>query len=56
MLKPLVFVVASALPVYMPRAFLLAPRSHGLYRFCAWEAILGLTLSNLPLWLRAPFF
>ncbi len=55
MLKPLVFVVASALLVYISRASLRTPGSHGLYRFFAWEAILALALLNLDSWFRDPF-
>jgi protein-S-isoprenylcysteine O-methyltransferase Ste14 len=32
-----------------------APRSHGFYRFFAWEAILALTVVNLPHWFYSPF-
>ena len=31
------------------------PRSHGFYRFFAWEAILGLFLLNVDFWFRDPF-
>jgi protein-S-isoprenylcysteine O-methyltransferase Ste14 len=41
--------------VYVSRASLVAPRSHGFYRFFAWEAILGLALLNLEVWFRDPF-
>jgi protein-S-isoprenylcysteine O-methyltransferase Ste14 len=55
MLKPVLFVVASAGIVYVSRASLRAPRSHGFYRFFAWEAILALILLNLEYWFRDPF-
>jgi protein-S-isoprenylcysteine O-methyltransferase Ste14 len=55
MYKLVVFVVASALLVYVSRASLRAPRSHGFYRFFAWEAILALTLLNLEGWFYHPF-
>jgi protein-S-isoprenylcysteine O-methyltransferase Ste14 len=46
------FVAATLLLLYISRASLRKPRSHGFYRFFAWEAILGLTLINVPLWFR----
>ena len=54
MLKTILFVVASAGIVYVSRASLRAPRSHGFYRFFAWEAILALILVNLEHWFRNP--
>jgi protein-S-isoprenylcysteine O-methyltransferase Ste14 len=50
-----VFVVGSAIIVYVSRASLLAPRSHGFYRFFAWETILALTVLNLDHWFDNPF-
>ena len=47
MFKLFVFVVVSAVIVYVSRASLRVPRSHGFYRFFAWEVILALTLLNL---------
>jgi protein-S-isoprenylcysteine O-methyltransferase Ste14 len=55
MLKTVLFVVASAGIVYISRASLRAPRSHGFYRFFAWEAILALILVNVEYWFRDPF-
>ena len=55
MLRLLVFVVASAILVIVSRVSLRDPRSHGFYRFFAWEAILALTLLNLDGWFRDPF-
>jgi protein-S-isoprenylcysteine O-methyltransferase Ste14 len=49
-----VFVIASAILVYVSRASLCDPRSHGFYRFFAWEAMLALTLLNLDRWFRDP--
>ncbi len=49
------FTAGSALVVYVSRASLLAPHSHGFYRFFAWEAILALTLLNLRVWFHDPF-
>ena len=55
MLLLLVFFAGSAVIVYVSRASLLAPRSHGFYRFFAWETILGLTVLNLDRWFNNPF-
>jgi len=54
-LKTILFLVASAGIVYVSRASLRAPRSHGFCRFFAWEAILALILVNLGYWFRDPF-
>ncbi len=53
--KVAVFVAASVVLVYISRASLLAPRSHGFYRFFAWECLLALFLVNVDVWFRAPF-
>ena len=55
MVKTIVFVVASAAIVFISRASLRNPRSHGFYRFFAWEAILALVLLNVEYWFRDPF-
>ena len=46
MLRLLIFAILSAALVYVSRASLKVPRSHGFYRFFAWECILGLFLLN----------
>lgn len=51
----MIFVVASAGLAYLSRASLRAPRSHGFYRFFAWEFILVLVLLNAEPWFRDPF-
>lgn len=51
----IVFVVASGVLVYISRASLLVPRSHGFYRFFAWECLLALFLVNVDVWFRTPF-
>ena len=48
-------VVLSAGLVYVSRASLRAPRSHGFYRFWAWEFIVALVLLNINVWFHAPF-
>ncbi len=55
MLKLAIFGVVSAVFAYISRASLPAPRSHGFYRFLAWESILGLFLLNVEVWFRDPF-
>ena len=54
-LRIAIFALASVGLVYVSRASLRHPRSHGFYRFWAWEAILALILLNIPVWFRAPF-
>jgi protein-S-isoprenylcysteine O-methyltransferase Ste14 len=49
------FLLASAGIIYVSRASLQQPGSHGFYRFWAWEAILALALLNAPIWFREPF-
>ncbi len=50
-----VFLVASAALAYLSRASLRALRSHGFYRFWAWECLLPLLLLNLRRWFADPF-
>jgi len=54
-MRVIAFAVITILFVWISRRTLLAPGSHGFYRFFAWEAILALTLVNLPIWYRDPF-
>ena len=54
-LNVILFLVASAGLVYVSRASLRVPRSHGFYRFFAWEFILVLILLNLERWFSHPF-
>jgi protein-S-isoprenylcysteine O-methyltransferase Ste14 len=53
-LKIIVFVLASAGIVYLSRWSLIKPRSHGFYRFFAFEFILALILLNLNAWFKSP--
>ena len=53
--KILAFVFLSAGIVYISRSSLRLPRSHGFYRFFAWELILALLLLNLNAWFQQPF-
>jgi protein-S-isoprenylcysteine O-methyltransferase Ste14 len=52
-LKFILFLLATAGLAYLSRASLARPRSHGFYRFFAFEAILALTLLNVEKWFRA---
>jgi protein-S-isoprenylcysteine O-methyltransferase Ste14 len=52
--KSAVFLLATAGFVYVSRASLRQPRSHGFYRFFAWEAILALAVLNIEVWFRNP--
>ncbi len=49
-----VLLAGTAPLVWVSRRPLLAPGSHGFYRFFAWEAILALFALNLPVWFHAP--
>jgi protein-S-isoprenylcysteine O-methyltransferase Ste14 len=49
------FAIGSGILIWISRASLLQPRSHGFYRFFAWEAILALFLLNVGFWFRDPF-
>ena len=55
MLQLILFLVASAGIIYVSRTSLRTPRSHGFYRFFAWEFILILILLNLEKWFHNPF-
>jgi protein-S-isoprenylcysteine O-methyltransferase Ste14 len=53
--KWIVFLIVSAGIVYISRRSLLTWRSHGFFRFFAFEAILILILLNAGFWFRDPF-
>ncbi len=55
MTRLLVFAVVSVYFIYVSRKSLFRPRSHGFYRFFAWECILALVLLNVPHWTTNPF-
>ena len=54
MLKLFAFAVISAGLVYVSRASLRASRSHGFYRFFAWEFIAALFVLNVDIWFLDP--
>jgi protein-S-isoprenylcysteine O-methyltransferase Ste14 len=53
-MKIIIFILASGILIYISRTSLRVPRSHGFYRFFAWEAILALFLLNVDFWFRDP--
>jgi protein-S-isoprenylcysteine O-methyltransferase Ste14 len=53
--RPAMFLLGTVGLVYVSWASLREPRSHGFWRFWAWEAILALILLNLDQWFRDPF-
>jgi len=55
MWKLIIFVIATALIMYISRASLRQPSSHGFYRFFVWESILLLFLLNVEQWFIDPF-
>jgi protein-S-isoprenylcysteine O-methyltransferase Ste14 len=55
LIKLIIFVLISAGLVYVSWKPLRQPRSHGFYRFFAWESILALILVNAEAWFHDPF-
>jgi protein-S-isoprenylcysteine O-methyltransferase Ste14 len=53
--KIIAFGIATLFLITISRASLLHPRSHGFYRFFAWETMLILFLLNLSHWFENPF-
>lgn len=54
MLEGSVFTLATMALAYISRASLRAPRSHGFYRFFAWELMLLLIVMNIDGWYDVP--
>ena len=54
-MKTIIFIIGSIVLIYISRASLRQPRSHGFHRFFAWEAMLGLFLLDVEFWFRNPF-
>ena len=54
MIQVVAFAIASTLIAYISRKSLFHPRSHGFYRFFAWESILALVLLNTSQWFTNP--
>jgi protein-S-isoprenylcysteine O-methyltransferase Ste14 len=55
MIKIIVFVAATVALINVSRASLRSPRSHGFYRFFAWEFMIALFLLNADVWFQEPF-
>ena len=55
MWKLIIFIISTGLLVYISKASLLQPGSHGFYRFFAWETIVLLFLLNMEQWFVDPF-
>jgi protein-S-isoprenylcysteine O-methyltransferase Ste14 len=55
MYATLIFLFGSAFFLWISRRALLKPRSHGFYRFFAWECMLALVLVNFPHWTVDPY-
>jgi len=55
MWKLIAYAIATGLLIYISRASLRPPVSHGFYRFFAWESILVLFLLNMDTWFVNPF-
>ena len=53
-IKLAIFLAASAALAFVSRASLRTPRSHGFYRFLAWECMLALFVLVLDQWFRYP--
>lgn len=51
----LVFLILSLPVFYISRKSLFNPKSHGFYRFFAWECILWLLVNNIIYWFKNPF-
>ena len=55
MVEGLFFLFVTIALLYVSRASLSRPRSHGFYRFFAWEFMLVLFLLNVRVWFDDPF-
>lgn len=55
MVQLILFAILTLLLAALSWRSLRNPRSHGFYRFFAWEAILALIILNAPVWFRDPF-
>ena len=54
-IRLIAFTATSLAVIFISRRTLLNFRSHGFYRFLAWEAIAALVIWNLPYWFSEPF-
>jgi len=54
-MKAAAFLLGSAILIIVSKRSLGSPRSHGFYRFFAWECILALFLVNMNFWFTDPW-
>ncbi len=54
-LKILIFIISTAVIIIVSRKSLMNIRSHGFFRFFAWEFIIILFLLNVEFWFITPF-
>ena len=52
--RGIIFLVATILLAYLSRSSLRRPRSHGFFRFWAWETIVAMFLCNVAWWFHDP--
>jgi protein-S-isoprenylcysteine O-methyltransferase Ste14 len=55
MYKVILFVSGTIVLFFISRGSLSNPRSHGFYRFFAWEILLGMFVLNMETWFKDPF-
>lgn len=55
MLDLVIFLIGSAILLWLSRKAIVQPGGHGFYRFFAWEGILGLLVLNHGPWGEDPF-
>ena len=55
MFKAILFVSGTIVLFLISRRSLSNPRSHGFYRFFAWEILLGMLVLNMETWFKNPF-
>ncbi len=55
MIRVVLLICVSVLIITVSRKSILRPRSHGFYRFFAWELAAVLLFLNIPEWFRDPF-
>ena len=54
-IRLVLFIATTVVVTFISRRTILNFRSHGFYRFLAWEAIAALIIWNLPYWFSEPF-
>lgn len=54
-IRLILFIATTLVITFISRRTILNIRSHGFYRFLAWEAIAALVIWNLPHWFFKPF-